>query len=64
VFDAVNLDRPRVELAKIQQTFDQRRLPGPVDSGQGHATSGRQIEVDPPQYFGASKALAHCTESN
>src|SRR5262245_15323905 len=62
--DAVNVYRPRVEIAEIEQAFDQRRLPGSVDASQRHAATRRQIEVDPPQHFGAPEALVHSTESN
>jgi hypothetical protein len=41
VLDAVNLYRTGIDLAEIQKAFDERRFPGPVDSGQPHATARR-----------------------
>src|SRR6266852_1162473 len=62
--DAVDFDRARVEVAKVEQALDQCGLAGAVHTGQAQAIARGNIEIDPAQHFGAAKALAHSEESN
>src|SRR5438477_7178861 len=61
---AVDLDRTRIEVAEVEQALDQGGLAGAVHAGQAHALARVNVEIDPAQHFGATKALAHSEESD
>ncbi len=64
VLDAVDFDRPGIEVAEIEQALDQRGLAGAVQAGEAQALARGNIEIDPAQHSGAPKALVHSAESN
>src|SRR6266481_4704855 len=61
---AVDLDRARIEVAEVEQALDQGGLAGTVHTGQAYALARANVEIDPAQHFGATKALAHSEESD
>src|SRR5467141_3370304 len=61
---AVDLDRTRIEVAEVEQALDQGGLACAVHAGQAYALARANVEIDPAQHSGATKALAHSEESD